>query len=85
MVQQNISMRDYSITRKEGEWYDTRVVDSYGKKYQNYFESASEANDWIYYIWSKEDWFNSVNSQELLYSAIENCKRLDKKLNIREI
>ena len=75
MVQQSINMRDYSITRKEGEWYDTRVVDSYGNKYQNYFESASEANEWIYFVWSKEDWFNSVDSQELLYKAIENCKR----------
>ena len=30
-------MRDFSITRKKGELYDVRVVDSYGKKYQNYF------------------------------------------------
>jgi len=80
-----INMRDYSITRKEGEWYDTRVIDSYGNKYQNYFETASEANDWIYYVWSKEDWFNSVDSQELLAKAIENCKRLDKNINVREI
>ena len=80
-----INMRDYSITRKEGEWYDTRVIDSYGNKYQNYFETASEANDWIYYVWSKEDWFNSVDSQELLAKAIENCKRLDKNINLREI
>ena len=46
-------MRDYSITRKKGEWYDARVVDSYGNKYQNYFEHAHEANDWIYFIWEK--------------------------------
>jgi len=85
MVQQSINMRDYSITRKEGEWYDTRVVDSYGNKYQNYFESASEANEWVYFVWSKEDWFNSVDSQELLYKAIENCKRLDKNIKVREI
>ena len=78
-------MRDYSITRKKGEWYDTQVVDSYGNKYQNYFETASEANEWIYFVWSKEDWFNSVDSQELLYKAIENCKRLDKNINVREI
>ena len=80
-----MSQRNYSITRKEGEWYDTRVIDSYGNKYQNYFETASEANDWIYYVWSKEDWFNSVDSQELLAKAIENCKRLDKNINVREI
>jgi len=78
-------MRDYSITRKKGEWYDTRVTDSYGNKYQNYFETASEANEWIYFVWSKEDWFNSVDSQELLYKAIENCKRLDKNIKVREI
>ena len=80
-----INMRDYSITRKTGQWYNAKVTDSYGNKYQNYFETASEANDWIYYIWEKEEWFNSVNSQELLYKAIENCKRLDENINVREI
>jgi len=78
-------MRDFSITRKTGEWYNARVTDSYGNKYQNYFETASEANDWVYYIWEKEEWFNSSNSQELLYKAIENCKRLDENINVREI
>jgi len=72
-------MRDYKITRNKGEMYNTIVTDSYGKKYQNYFETADKANKWIYYIWSKEDWFNSVNSQELLANAIENCKRIDEK------
>ncbi len=78
-------MRNYSITRKKGEWYNTKVTDSYGNKYQNYFETASEANEWIYFVWSKEDWFNSVDSQELLYRAIQDCKEIDSKLNIREI
>ena len=78
-------MRDYSITRREGEWYNAEVTDSYGNNYQNYFETAHEANEWIYFVWSKEDWFNSVNSQELLANAIENCKRLDKNKNVREI
>ena len=78
-------MRDYSITRRKGEWYDTRVTDSYGNEYQNYFETASEANEWIYQVWEKEDWFNSVDSQELLYRAIQDCKKIDSKLNIREI
>ena len=63
MVQQNINMRDYSITRNEGEWYHATVTDSYGNKYDNYFETASEANEWIYYIWEKEEWFYSANSQ----------------------
>ena len=78
-------MRDYKITRNEGEMYNTIVVDSYGKKYQNYFETAHDASEWVYYIWSKEDWFNSVNSQELLYNAIQECKEIDKITNKRAI
>tara|TARA_R100000541_G_scaffold53167_1_gene61097 strand:+ start:465 stop:713 length:249 start_codon:yes stop_codon:yes gene_type:complete len=74
-----MSKRDFSITKKDGEWYDARVVDSHGRKYQNYFETASEANDWVYYVWSKEDWFNHNNSQDLLNKAIYNCIQLDKK------
>ena len=77
--------RDYKITRKEGEMYNTIVTDSYGKKYQNYFETADKASEWIYYIWDKEDWFNSVNSQELLYKAIQECKEIDKKSNRKAI
>ena len=72
-------MRDFSITRNEGELYEVKVVDSYGKKYKNWFEFAHECSEWIYYIWEKEDWFNSVNSQELLGKAIAECIELDKK------
>ena len=79
------NMRDYSITRKEGEWYHAKVTDSYGNNYDNYFETANEANDWIYYVWEKEEWFNSVNSQELLANAIENCKKIDEENNITKI
>ena len=71
-------MRDFKITRKKGELYNAEVTDSYGNKYQNYFEHAHEANDWIYYIWSKEEWFNSANSQELLANAIAQCVEIDK-------
>ena len=85
MVQQIINMRDYSITKKSGQLHNCEVIDSYGNEYQNYFDTEQECINWIYYIWSKEDWFNSVNSQELLASAIENCKRLDKNINVRKI
>jgi len=85
MAQQTINMRNYKITRNEGELYNAIVTDSYGKKYQNYFETAHKANEWVYYIWSKEDWFNSVNSQELLANAIEQCKEIDKTTNKKAI
>ena len=79
-------MRDFKITRKEGEFYNVEVTDSYGRKYQNYFEHAHEANDWIYYIWEKEEWLNSVNPSELLENAIKNCVEIDSKNNnLRDI
>ena len=78
-------MRDYKITRNKGELYHAKVTDSYGNEYDNYFETASKANDWIYHVWSKEDWFNSTNSQELLYKAIQQCKEIDEKSNKRAI
>ena len=74
----SIWARSYSITKKQGEFYHAKVTDSYGNKYDNYFEHAHEANKWIYYVWEKEDWFNSANSQELLANAIAQCVEIDK-------
>jgi hypothetical protein len=80
-------MRDYSITRKEGEWYNAEVTDSYGRKYQNYFETASEANEWVYWVWSEEDWFRDVaeDMDKLLANAIHDCKQIDKESGRRAI
>ena len=78
-------MRNYKITRNKGEWYDTEVTDSYGNEYQNYFETAFQANEWIYYIWNNEDWFNSTNSQELLANAVAELVKIDEKANRRAI
>ncbi len=73
-----MTKRNFSITRKQGELYHAKVTDSYGNEYDNYFETADKANDWIYYVWEKEDWFNSANSQELLANAIAECVEIDK-------
>ena len=79
-------MRDFKITRNKGEMYNAEVTDSYGNKYQNYFEHAHEANDWIYYIWENEEWYDKADSDELLERAILNCKELDKNNNnLRDI
>jgi len=78
-------MRDFKITRKKGEWYNTIVTDSYGNVYQNYYETAEQANDWVYYVWDNEDWFNSANSQELLANAIKKCKEIDEDNGMRAI
>ena len=77
--------RNFNVTRKQGEWYYAQVEDSYGNKYDNYFEHAHEANNWIYYIWEKEEWFNSTNSQELLANAVAELARVDEELNVRKI
>jgi hypothetical protein len=76
-----IIMRDFKITRNKGEFYNVEVIDSHGNKYQNYFEHAHEANDWIYYIWENEEWYDKVDGEELLEKAILNCKELDKNNN----
>ena len=78
-------MRDFSITRKKGELYHAIVTDSYGNKYENFFEHAHKANDWIYYIWEKEEWFNSTNSQDLLANAVAELAKVDGELNVRKI
>ena len=79
-------MRSYNIIKyKNNTHFTVNVVDSYGNKYQNYFEHANEANDWVYYIWEKEEWFNSVDSQELLYQAIQDCKQIDESNNLNKI
>ena len=78
-------MRNYKITRNKGEWYDTKVTDSYGNEYQNYFETAYQANEYVYYVWENEEWFNSTNSQELLGNAIAELVKIDEKANRRAI
>ena len=85
MVEKKISMRDFNITRNKGEWYHAKVTDSYGNEYDNYFETAFQANEWIYYIWDKEEWFNSTNSQELLANAIAELVKIDDEKGRRAI
>ena len=76
-------MRDFKITRNEGEWYQVKVTDSYGNKYNNYFETASEANDWIYYIWENEKPpLTKEKEIDLLTNAIWGCTKLDEKLGL---
>ena len=83
MHKKDIKNRDFSITRKgNNTWYQAKVSDSYGNKYDNYFETAYEANEWIYEVWEKEDWFNSQNSQDLLANAIANCIEIDRKRGV---
>ena len=76
-------MRDFTITRKPGELYHAVVTDSYSNKYENFFEHAHEANNWIYYIWENES--KVVNSDELLNNAILQCVEIDSKNNITKI
>ena len=75
----------HNVTKNKDEWYFATVIDTYGNKYDNWFEHAHEANNWIYYIWEKEEWFNSTNSQELLANAVAELARVDEELNVRKI
>ena len=76
-------MRDFKITRNEGEWYQVKVTDSYGNKYNSYFEHAYEANDWIYYIWENEKPpLTKKEEMDLLTNAIWGCTKLDEELGL---
>ena len=74
-------MRDFKITRNKGEWYNAEVTDSYGNEYQNYFEHAHEANEWIYYVWENEESLQQ-DSMKMLEDAIWGCTKLDEELGL---
>ena len=86
MVQQIINMRDYSITKKSGQWHNAKVTDSFGVVHQNYFETEQESINWIYYIWENEKPpLTQEEKMDSLANAIWGCTKLDEKLNIRKI
>ena len=81
-----MSKRNFKITRKEGEWYNAKVTDSFGIDHQNYFEHAHEANDWIMYVWAKElPPLTDEEREELLANAIHECKQIDIERGLRAI
>ena len=81
-----MSVRKWSITRKEGEWYNAKVTDSFGESHQNWFEQANEANDWIYYMWETEKPpLDKEERDELLANAIHDCRQIDQRAGLRAI
>ena len=82
----DICYRTYSITEvKNSEkypygLYDARMVDSYGRHAQCYFNTHKLATEWVYYMWENEDFYNSDKySDDSLNKAIQNCIELDNK------
>ena len=75
----NIKNRTYSISKKSNEMWRATCYDSYNKYSENYFETEEQANEWIYWRWENEEWFNSVDSQDLLNKAIAECVEIDKE------
>ena len=76
-------MRDYSVTKKSGEWYNTKVTDSFGVDHQNYYETEQECIDWIYYIWENEKKpLTKDQEMDMLATAIWGCTKLDEELDL---
>ena len=76
-------MRDYSITKKKGEWYNTEVTDKYGAIHQNYFETELECEEWIYYILENEKKpLTKSQEMDMLATAIWGCTKLDQELGL---
>ena len=80
---EKINMRDYSITKKKGEWYSAEVTDRFGSKFQNYFETELECEEWIYYIFDNEkEPLTKEEQMESLANAIWGCTKLDQELGL---
>jgi hypothetical protein len=77
-------MRDYSIIKKSGEWYNAKATDSFGVEHQNYFETEQESINWIYYIWATDEKppLTHEEEMEMLATAIWGCTKLDKELGL---
>jgi len=79
-------MKDYSITKKSGEWYNAKATDSFGVKHQNYYETEKECVDFVYYVWeSEKEPLTKEQESMLLYKAIQDCKEIDKNKLITKI
>ena len=79
-------MRDYSVTKEKGEWYNAKVTDSFGVEHQNYYETEKECVDFIYYVWeSEKEPLTKEQESMLLYKAIQDCKEIDKNKLITKI
>jgi len=76
-------MRDYSVTKKSGEWYNAKATDSFGVDHQNYYETEQECVNWIYYIWENEKPpLTHDQEMDMLATAIWGCTKLDKELGL---
>ena len=76
-------MRDYSVTKKSGEWYNAKVTDSFGVDHQNYYETEQECINWIYYIWeSEKPPLTHEEEMDMLATAIWGCTKLDQELGL---
>jgi hypothetical protein len=84
-MEKDIKNRTYSIIEvKNSEkypygLYDAKMVDSYGRHAQCYFNTHKLATEWVYYMWEQEDWYNSTNDKDLLGRAIQNCIEIDER------
>ena len=76
-------MRDYSVTKKSGEWYNAKATDSFGVDHQNYYETEQECINWIYYIWENEKPpLTKDQKMDMLATAIWGCTELDQELGL---
>jgi len=76
-------MRDYSVTKKSGEWYNAKATDSFGVDHQNYYETEQECINWIYYIWENEKPpLTHDQEMNMLATAIWGCTKLDQELGL---
>ena len=78
-----MSKRDYLISKRSGAtMWTCKVTNSYGETHTNYFETAKQCSEHIYYTWENEVDVNKFVKEDLLNNAIAECIKMDEERGV---
>ena len=73
-----MSKRNYEISKKANTtMWTCKVTNSYGETHTNYFETAKQCSEHIYYTWENEVDVNKFVKDDLMSKAIAECIQMD--------
>ena len=75
-----MSKRDYKISKSRGDkMWTCKVTNSYGETHTNYFDTARQCDEHVYYTWENEVDRNFLKhaNDDLLSKAIAECIQMD--------
>ena len=73
-----MSKRNYEISKKANTtMWTCKVTNSYGETHTNYFETAKQCSEHVYYTWENEVDVNKFVKDDLMSKAIAECIQMD--------